>query len=291
MDALRTVVVGSDLGSFARAAVQLGRSQSAVSMHLKKLEQQAGTVLFVRKGRGLVPTEAGEAFIAYARRIVALNDEAALSVGAAASASSVRLGLPQDFFEDVMPATLARFGQDVENVHVDVQAGENHRLAEEVRAGRIDAAIAFFRPGSSAEGETLCELPMRWLAQRDLLDRHIADPLPLIMFNHPCLFRQAMLTALDHSQTRWRAALTTPSLPAVWSGLRIGLGIAVRTDHGRPEDITCVGPELGLPALPNIELRLLRAPNLSRFAERLAETLREETLKHLDPIHFPHGKR
>ncbi|WP_306152547.1 LysR substrate-binding domain-containing protein [Roseovarius sp. MMSF_3281] len=291
MDALRTVVVGSDLGSFARAAVQLGRSQSAVSMHLKKLEQQAGTTLFVRKGRGLVPTEAGEAFIAYARRIVALNDEAALSVGAAAGAASVRLGLPQDFFDDVMPATLGTFGRDVENVHVDVQAGENHRLAEEVRAGRIDAAIAFFRTGSPAEGETLCDLPMRWLAHRDLLDKIVADPLPLIMFNHPCLFRQAMLAALDHSQTRWRAALTTPSLPAVWAGLRSGLGIAVRTDHGRPEDIACAGANLGLPDLPNIEVRLLRAPNLSRFAERLAQVLREETLKHLDPAGSQHGRR
>ncbi|MHA7870190.1 MAG: hypothetical protein ACX93U_22175 [Salipiger thiooxidans] len=84
-------------------------------------------------------------------------------------------------------------------------------------------------------------------------------PIPLIMFNHPCLFRQAMLATLDHSQTRWRAALTTPSLPAVWAGLRSGL-----------------------PDLPNIEVRLLRAPNLSRFAERLAEVLREETLRHLE---------
>ena len=82
IDALRAVVAGLDLGSFARAAVQLGRSQSAVSMQLKKLEQQAGTALFVRRGRGLVPTAAGEALAAYARRILALNDEAALVLGA-----------------------------------------------------------------------------------------------------------------------------------------------------------------------------------------------------------------
>ena len=109
IDALRAVVAGIDQQSFARAAVQLGRSQSAISMQLKKLEQQAGTQLFVRKGRGLVPTEAGEALVHYARRIIALNDEAALALGASVTSATVRLGLPQDFFEDVMPATLTAY--------------------------------------------------------------------------------------------------------------------------------------------------------------------------------------
>src|SRR6516225_5173307 len=109
MDALRTMVVGTELGSFERAASHLGRSQSAVSMQLKKLERQAGRPLFRRNGRGLVPTEAGDALLAYARRIVALNDEAAASLGATVAAASVRLGLPQDFFEDVMAEVLTRF--------------------------------------------------------------------------------------------------------------------------------------------------------------------------------------
>src|SRR5271165_3562587 len=111
MDALRTMVAGIELGSFARAATKLGRSQSAVSMQLKKLEQQAGRPLFRRNGRGLVPTEAGDALLAYARRIVALNDEAAASLEATVAAASVRMGLPQDLFEDVMPEALRRFSQ------------------------------------------------------------------------------------------------------------------------------------------------------------------------------------
>ena len=88
-----------------------------------------------------------------------------------------------------------------------------------------------------------------------------------------------------------RAYHAETALPAVWSGLRSGLGIAVRTDHGRPEDLACVGAELDLPDLPNIDVRLLRAPKLSRFAERLARVLREETLRHLGPAESQHGKR
>jgi len=137
MDALRTMVVGTELGSFARAASQLGRSQSAVSMQLKKLEQQAGRPLFRRNGRGLVPTEAGDALLAYARRIIALNDEAAASLGATAAAASVRMGLPQDLFEDVMPDAIMRFSRRRPGVHVEVRAGRNHALEEDVRAGRL----------------------------------------------------------------------------------------------------------------------------------------------------------
>src|SRR6202012_971820 len=109
IDALRTIVVGSELGSFARASIQLGRSQSAISMQLKRLEQQAGRPLFQRNGRGLVPTEAGDALLAYARRIIELHDEAAVTLGSTAQAASNRIGPPQDFFEDVMPDTITRF--------------------------------------------------------------------------------------------------------------------------------------------------------------------------------------
>src|SRR3954452_21822375 len=113
IDALRTIVVGTELGSFARAAVQLGRSQSAVSMQLKRLEEQAGRPLFQRNGRGLVATEAGDALLAYARRFVQLQDEAAAALGSTAAPASVRLLPPQDFFEDVMPPAMTRFARQL----------------------------------------------------------------------------------------------------------------------------------------------------------------------------------
>ena len=282
IDALRTMVAGIDLGSFARAAVQLGRSQSAISMQLKKLEQQAGTRLFERKGRGLVPTEAGEALAAYARRIIALNDEAARALGAAAVPTTVRLGLPQDFFDDVMPATLAAFAEKHPEVHVDVRAGPNHLLPDDVRAGRLDGAIAFFPEGAAGDGERLGTMPMHWLAGRSYA--RTDDPVPLVLFGHPCLFRQAALAAFDRVGMRWRAAVTTPSLPGIWGALRSGLGIAVRTDHGLPADVRCLGDDAGLPPLPAIDLRLLRSDNAPEAADDLCALLKAETLARVVPV-------
>lgn len=271
IDALRTIVAGDDLKSFARAAVKLGRSQSAVSMQLKKLEEQAGRALFLRKGRGLAPTEAGEQLLAYARRILALHDEAAASVGSAVAAASVRMGLPQDFFEDVMPETIAKFSRRRPGVHVEVMAGRNHALEDEVRAGRLDMAIALFRPGSGKAGTRLKSVPLFWFGKG--ASQTISDPLPLVLFDHPCLFRQAAIQALDARGRQWRAALTTPSLQGVWAALRFGQGISVRSRHLLPPGIVDVGSRFGLPKLPALELRMLSADSLSPVASDLRDVL------------------
>lgn len=285
IDALRAIVAGTELRSFARAAAQLGRSQSAVSMQLKKLEQQAGTQLFVRKGRSLVPTEAGEALISYARRIIALNDEAALALGATATTATVRLGLPQDFFEDVMPATLFEYSRKHPGVHVEVQAGPNHVLTEEVRAGRLDVAIAFFPESYSGnEGEWIGKLPMRWLAHKSFVSGCVNDRIPLVLFDHLCLFRQSALTALERADKRWRVAVTTPSLPGIWAALRSNLGLAVRTQHGMPKDIRCVDDKIDLPKLPAITLKILCSANTSPAVDDLREILQRETVRLVTPL-------
>ncbi|MEM8588100.1 MAG: LysR family transcriptional regulator [Pseudomonadota bacterium] len=278
IDALRAVVSGIEQGSFARAAIELGRSQSAVSMQLKKLEQQAGVQLFVRKGRGLVPTEAGEAFADYARRIIALNDEAARAVGAPVAPETVWLGLPQDFCDDVMPATVQAFANAHPDVHVAVRAGNNHTLNNEIEAGRLDGAIAFFPDNSGAKGELLCKLPIRWLAHAGFDQPAEGATVPLVLFNHPCLFRQAALASLDKAGRRWRAVLTTPSLPAIWAGLRSGFGIGVRIEHSVPDDIATVGHWPALPDLPPVELRLLGAQTASPAARDLLSVLRRATM-------------
>ncbi|GAB0119145.1 LysR family transcriptional regulator [Acidisoma sp. 7E03] len=277
IEALRTMVVGSDLGSFARAAVQLGRSQSAVSMQLKRLEDQAGRPLFQRKGRGLIPTEAGETLLAYARRMVAIHDEAAMALGAPSALPAIRLGLPQDFFEDVMPAALAAFADVRPKAHVDVRAGRNYALEEEVTAGRLDVALAFAEPGRARSGVLLSLMPTLWFGPDRLSHGALAYPgdLPLVLFDSPCLFRQAALRSLDEAGIRWRLSLTTPSLSGIWAALRFDLGITVRTAHGVPPGIARL--DHALPALGALELRMLTASDLSPVAMEFAEVLRATT--------------
>lgn len=284
INALRAIVAGTELRSFARAATQLGRSQSAISMQLKKLEQQAGTQLFVRKGRTLVPTDAGESLVAYARRIIALNDEAALALGATATTATVRLGLPQDFFEDVMPAVLSEYSRLHPGIHVEVQAGPNHVLTEEIRAGRLDVAMTFYPENSSgSEGSLIGKLPMHWMTHESFVLDSKAERLPLVMFDHFCLFRQSALAALEQASKRWRVAVTTPSLPGVWAALRSHLGIAVRTAHGMPNDIRYADETFDLPKLPAIALRLLVSSNASPAAQDLSKLLTQETIRLVAP--------
>ena len=277
------VVTSMELGSFARAAVQLGRSQSAVSMQLKRLEEQAGRPLFTRHGRNLAPTEAGEALLSYARRIVELHDEAAAALGAETKGAAIRLGLPQDFFEDVMPETIATFARLRPGLHVEVMAGRNAVFEEEVKAGRLDLALAFFPPGRDNPGLEMACLPLSWFAGQDLPwpvgER--PDRLPLVLYDHPCLFRQAAIRTLDRQKIAWRLSLTTPSLPGVWAALRFGQGITVRTAHRVPASIRDVGAALRLPKLPPIELRMLTRPALSSASEAFRGVLDEVVRSHV----------
>ena len=281
IEALRTMVVGTELGSFARAAVQLGRSQSAVSIQLKRLEEQAGHILFQRNGRGLVPTEAGETLLAYARRIVAMHDEAGATLGVTVAAPAIRLGLPQDFFEDVMPDAIGCFSKLQPNVHVEVRAGRNFALEEEVRAGRLDIALAFAEAGRARSGELLASMPMFWFGRDDAAEVALGyqDGLPLVLFNHPCLFRQAALQALDAAAVRWRLSLTTPSLSGLWAAVRFGLGVTVRTMHGIPDGIRRLDSEL--PRLPALELRILTGTDISPAASEFVNVLEAVTRKRL----------
>jgi DNA-binding transcriptional LysR family regulator len=256
MDAMRTLVAILQLGSLGRAAERIGRSQSAASQQIKKLESQLGQPLFRKQGRSMVLTETGELVHSYARRILELNDEAARSVVGMSVEGVVRFGLPGDFAETWLPAALGQFKRAHPAVRVDVEVERNGRLLERLDRGEFDLVLAMGH-GSRPDARRLATLPMTWIgpAGTEMILKPGA-PLDLALYNPPCFFRRAGIEALDQASLPWRLAYATASLQSLWAGVTAGLGITLRTTAGIPPSLMRLDERHGLPALPVVELCL-----------------------------------
>jgi DNA-binding transcriptional LysR family regulator len=282
LDALRSYALGLELGSFARAAERLDRSTSAVSAQLRKLEAQAGTPLLRRAGRGMQPTEAGESLLAYAHRLLELNDEAVAALRGADLEGWVRLGLQEDFGESLLPAVLGRFARAHPRLRVEARIARNAELLERVRDGRLDLALAWDAGEAPLHGELLGHVPLRWIGASDGLPPWHRDddgPLPLVMLEAPCLMRSAATAALDRAGIAWRVAFTSASLAGTWAAVAAGLGVTLRTPLGLPASLRDdAGAAFALPPLPDIGLRLHHAattppPAVARLAAIVRQSL------------------
>jgi DNA-binding transcriptional LysR family regulator len=285
MDALRSFAVGMELGSFTQAADRLGRSQSALSAQLRKLEEQADRPLVKKAGRRLAPTEAGEAMLSYARRLLDLNDEAVAAVRGGAVEGWVRLGLPQDFAENWLPGVLGRFARAHPKVRVEARVDRNSELVRRLLAGNLDVALTWGEQNSTPHAERIADLPIAWIAPAGSpLPRATDDALPLVAFEPPCAFRVAGVAALDKAGIAWRIAFTSPSLAGLWAATAAGLGVTLRTPAGLPSSLRALrSGEAGLPRLPKISLILHSAEATPAAAvARLAAILKDTLAAGLD---------
>ncbi len=278
MDVLRTFVTGVDLGSFAKAADRLGRSPSAISLQLRKLEEQTGQTLFQKQGRGLALTEAGELLIGYARRILDLNDEAHAALSGLKELQGwVRIGLPQDFAETWFPGLLGRFAKPHPKVRVEARVDRGSALAEAVMRGDLDLALTWGRMGNS-QAEIVAQRPVVWIGPEGFR-RDEGEPLPLIAFDNPCAFRSAGVEALEREKIAWRHAFASPSLAGLWAAVTAGLGVTLRTAEGIPLHLRILDPlACGLPALGAIDLTLHdgtgdKSPAVTRLRTLLLEAI------------------
>jgi DNA-binding transcriptional LysR family regulator len=285
LDVLWSFVTGVELGSFAKAAERLGRSTSAVSAHLQKLEEQAGTPLLRKAGRGLALTDAGETMLAYARRLLDLNDEAAAAVQGIELEGWVRLGLQEDFGNTLLPEVLGRFARAHPKVRIEAHVIRNAELIERLVSGRLDLALAFSDGSRTPHCEVIAEIPMCWIgpAGEPRVPNSVdGDPVPLASLESPCLMRKVATEALDRAGMAWRQAFVSSSLSGLWAATAAGLGITVRTPIGLPSRVQpLTSADQGLPALPALELVLHRSeaehgPAASRLAEIMLLSAREE---------------
>lgn len=257
MDLLRALVVIADSGGFSAAANRLGRTQSAVSLQIKRLEEAIGQSLLERRqGRVAGPTAEGRVLIDYSRRILRLNDEAWACFARPDLVGRLVLGLPEELMESVFPRVLADFSRDYPRVELSVRCDLSVRLATLAEAGELDLAIAKRMQDEplgdfDAGWRLLSREPMAWLAGEgsNAMDRR---PLPLAVFHEGCVFRIAAIAALAAQDIPWRVAFVGSSYTALRYAVAAGLAVTPL-----PRDLLAPGlveVRAGLPELPASEL-------------------------------------
>lgn len=272
---LRTLIAIADTGGFARAGVRLHLTQAAVSTRMRKLEEQLDEVLFRREGRRMMLTPQAELLAGYGRKLLAMNDEAAMAVKRTAIEGRLRIGAPEDLLQAVLPMVLRRFAQGHPKMSLYVRSGRNSDLVGAVKSGDLDLAMAFSM--DDVDGATLLKrYPIRWLRGADF-DRVEDVPLPLVLFETPCMFREFALRALEGAGVPWRASYTASSVAGVLAAVKAGLGVTARVAVQRDAAIKIMGRQDELPPLPKIGLWLcLSGASQTPAAEKFKAFLQDE---------------
>jgi len=274
LDTLRTLVAASDLGGYAQAAARLGRTPSAISLQMKRLQEDVGAPLFRKDGRGIALTEAGGIALGYGRRMLALNDELLDSVRGASLQGTVRLGCSQDFAGVILPSVLAQFSRLYPLVLMEVRIEGNAALVDAVEKGQLDLALTVGQ-ADRPSAQWLGELSLVWIVGREFTPR-AGQPLPLVALGPQCAFRKTAIEKLDEAGVRWRIAAVSPSLAGLWAAALGGLGVTVRTGLDLPEGLVRGKTLFDLPELGSFPITLhARSKGADKSSDRLRTIIGE----------------
>ncbi len=274
IDQLKTFLAIADTGSFTRAADEVNKTQSAVSMQMKRLEESIGRSLFVRDGRGSRFSSDGERFVEQARKIVAMNDEIVATFTKPELTGSVRFGTPDDYADLFLPEVLGRFARSHPQVMVDVECLPSERLMEKIKRADIDLALVTFF-NNEGEGEVLRREELVWVTSARH-STHTLDPLPIATADPSCSWRRISTAALDSAGHRYRVAYTSPNRNAVDSAVLQGLAIAAMAEICVRPGMRILRPDEGFPRLGAFGIGLVRRHGmLSPATEALARHIRE----------------
>lgn len=286
LDLLRSFAAVADCGGFTRAAERLGRTQSTVSLQIKRLEDGLGKRLFERGGRDLAITPEGEILLGYARRMLHVAEEARLRLAAGGASDTVRLGTPEDFATVHLADVLSRFARAHPQVPLAVNCDFTANLLDGFSRGEYDLILCKREPQGPSGGTPVWREPLVWAAS-DALALDPSGPVPLALAPYPDIYRKRAIAALEAADRRWRLAYSSPSLAGVQAAVRAGLGVTVLPREMVPPGLAILGPAQGFPALADTEIALYRAPgHLPQAAELLAEHI-VRSLEGAQPVSAP----
>ena len=254
LDWLETFLAIADSGNLTRAGARIGRSQSAVSLQLRRLEEALGAELFERDTRHVVLTAAGERLLPLARRTLESADAAAVAVEPRPR-RTVRVGIPEEYADRLLPEVLDVAAREDPALVFEVECAASAELEQRVRRRRLDLAIALAEE-IEGEGRPVCSDPVQWLeAPGQRLSRR--RPLPVALFDQACSWRHKALAALDAAGLDYRVVFTSASVAGVRAGIRAGYAVGALARSTAGSMLQPVEAADGPPVLPPAQLVLL----------------------------------
>ena len=266
---LQCFLAVADTGSFTKAADRVGRTQSAVSQQIAKLEQLTGKGLFNR-GKELSLTTEGEIFLGYAKQIYLLHRESLDRFKKPELQGEIRFGLPEDFATVILSDVLVDFSRLHPRILLNVECDLTINVLEGFQAGKFDLILIKLTPPKAfAEQTTLWKEPVKWIGKPELLPELNKDTVvPLVLSPKPCVYRESVIQALEKAGIKWRLAYTSPSYAGKMAAVKAGLGITIIQETMIPDYLKKLENKI-LPPLADIPIALLKKQNGNAAIESL----------------------
>lgn len=254
-DLLRTFVAFADSGTLARAAEIVGRTPSAVSLQMQRLQEAVGLPLIEAKGRARILTEHGERLLGHARRIIAANEDAIRSINGLRTTGTLALGMNEDFVGEAALTCLRAFAEQFPQIRIETLVARTDTLRRSYERNDLDILLSAGGPDQPDCVATRVER-MTWLTASDGAPPRAEEPLPLALLDPPCLFRERAVAALAEAGRAYRLVSTSSSLAGVAMAVRAGIAVTPRTARLVSHALAIADDQLDLPELGVIHFSL-----------------------------------
>ncbi|MDA1056920.1 MAG: LysR family transcriptional regulator [Proteobacteria bacterium] len=252
---LQCFIAVAETGSFTKAAETVGRSQSAISQQITKLENLLGKQLFVR-GKNFSLTHEGEIFLGYARRIFALHREAIDRFKVPELEGELRFGLPENFASVFLSDVLADFSRIHPRIMLKIECDLTLNLYEKFKNKEFDLVLVKMnRPQDFPNGLDVWSEPLKWVGDSNLIDQ--TKPTPLVLSPQPCVYRASAIKSLEKKGRAWRLVFSSPSYAGTVAAVKAGIGITVMPHTMIPKELGSINDK-ALPPLQDTHVSLLK---------------------------------
>jgi DNA-binding transcriptional LysR family regulator len=279
VDQLRTFIAIVETGSFTRAAEAVHKTQSAVSMQMKRLEERLARPIFAREGRASKLTDDGERLLDFARRIVKLNVEAITAFSDGELSGRVRLGVPDDYADRYLPEIMARFSLAHPGAELTVICEPSVDLIERIDANDLDLAIVTHADGQRPS-ETFRSERLLWVTS-NRHPTHQEERVPLALGRPTCNWRRIAIDELEAVRRPYRVLYSSSNAGAVAAAVLAGLAVSVLPESGLRPGMRVLSATDGYPELPSCRIGLMRNPH---EASALSQALADHIIASLDNL-------